>query len=424
MKQYRSSSRRVRSSGANIEGFFDRPRTATTMTTNSTASNQLKWIAPTADDNAKHQLLRTALRRLQGRVISSVYRSLEASIADVISTSTILEISDDASTADGASTTMTGHGSSDRRLRRKVDSLCQGLTELCIALSNSNSNDDHTAYLLQSPDVDRPTSHGSATRPQSRQGFDNDSPLKYLDERRARLGRFGSTSRAPSRISEAPEPSCAGETGDRKPPVTIHDSNTSRQIQSSLNDHETNPDVAALSFTRSGPRSNTGASLLSSGDANSSDRDLTIRAPSRAATEAGASTSTYLQRRQASKERSTKKSSRDYMDRSTPLPRSDSISPSLRKTLQAGNQSSASLVSGVSIVTAGGSKALQDRLERRRREMESKGGEANGIADKHWSVRRSGSDDVHVDDNGERRTRAASGGAVREKRPGSSGVRY
>lgn len=384
IKQYRSSSRRIRSSGTNLDEAIERPRTATTMTTNSSASNQMKRVTSgqhdggRSDDNAKHQLLRTALQRLRGQVDANVYCSLESSVADVISASTVLDIGDNVSMADNAST-VTGPGSSDRRLRRKVDSLCQSLTELCIALSDSN---DHNTTLIQSPtSIDRPLSHGSASRQR-----DSDSPVSYLDERRARLG---SSSRAPSRISEAPE-STAHTFDTSKPSHSIRQYTASRQPQPQIFSRRLSTTDDSLTYRNlSHTFSRTATSTVLSGsqsqDASSSDRDRTVRAPSRAATEIGGTTNTssaiatsfFLDRQQSRDlDRSDNNTSRAYVDYN-PLP--DTMLPVLRKSLATNhnNASNMSLNSEYSAATwagdgwarAAGSSLLQERLEKRRLEM-------------------------------------------------------
>ncbi|KAJ5289956.1 uncharacterized protein N7443_010209 [Penicillium atrosanguineum] len=124
-------------SGANQE----RPRTAaTTASAISTSPRHYrKASTPSADaDNAVqnpvHPLLQSALAKAKSVLTSEVYMALEATITDALNLSTMLGVS----TAPSGSVSVLngGYSSSERHARRKADSVCRGLTELCLALTD------------------------------------------------------------------------------------------------------------------------------------------------------------------------------------------------------------------------------------------------------------------------------------------------
>ncbi|OGM39826.1 LPXTG-motif cell wall anchor domain protein [Aspergillus bombycis] len=119
----------------------ERPRTATTTVTTvssspkrgrktSTSSPGSDSIPPT---NPVHPLLQSALSKAKTVLNKEVYTALEATATDAISLSTTLSTNKAPS---GSVSVVNGYGPSDRLSRRKADSVCRGLTELCLALSD------------------------------------------------------------------------------------------------------------------------------------------------------------------------------------------------------------------------------------------------------------------------------------------------
>ncbi|GAB1191324.1 hypothetical protein APSETT444_000496 [Aspergillus pseudonomiae] len=140
----------------------ERPRTATTTVTTvssspkrgrktSTSSPGSDSIPPT---NPVHPLLQSALSKAKTVLNKEVYTALEATATDAISLSTTLSINKAPS---GSVSVVNGYGSSDRLSRRKADSVCRGLTELCLALSDEQlrrqqaSSKPDEATLMQQP---------------------------------------------------------------------------------------------------------------------------------------------------------------------------------------------------------------------------------------------------------------------------------
>ncbi|KAL8692851.1 MAG: hypothetical protein Q9218_002201 [Villophora microphyllina] len=125
------------SSGAAITGSAnDRPRTATTaMTTASMSPNHSrnKNTSPEAstikstNKSDLHPLLRSALAKAKTLIEPKAYKALETTSSDAL---------DLAAIAQGSS--------HERQLRRKADSMCRSLTELCIALSEEKTSTEVT----------------------------------------------------------------------------------------------------------------------------------------------------------------------------------------------------------------------------------------------------------------------------------------
>lgn len=125
----------------------ERPPTATTTVTTMSASPKRvsgKEAAPpeasstTSSQREAQPILNAALSKTKGLLSTEVYKALESATADALALSSMMgtvgqpgPISSGASTIGGATGTVT-----DRQLRRKADSICRSLTELCIALAD------------------------------------------------------------------------------------------------------------------------------------------------------------------------------------------------------------------------------------------------------------------------------------------------
>ncbi|KAJ5239440.1 hypothetical protein N7468_004059 [Penicillium chermesinum] len=118
----------------------ERPRTAaTTMTAISTSPrHHRKASIPSAEtegvSNQVHPLLQSALAKAKTVLSSDVYAALEVTITDAIAMSTMLGVN----TAPSGTVSVVNGGlsSSERQARRKADSVCRSLTELCLALTD------------------------------------------------------------------------------------------------------------------------------------------------------------------------------------------------------------------------------------------------------------------------------------------------
>lgn len=118
----------------------ERPRTAaTTATTLSSSPNHRRQTSsPSADShvvtvNQVYPILQSALGKTRSAVSNEVYKALEATVNDTTTLSTMLG---SGSVPSSSASMANGYGPPDRQSRRKVDSVCRGLTELCLALSD------------------------------------------------------------------------------------------------------------------------------------------------------------------------------------------------------------------------------------------------------------------------------------------------
>ncbi|KAL9103450.1 MAG: hypothetical protein Q9163_001513 [Psora crenata] len=119
--------------------YGDRPVTATTTVTTMSSSpkrRQRASASPEASTIQKdpvadlHPLLHSALAKTKSKIDPNLYKPLEATASDALS----LAAMTGSKSSQGAANTPNG-SITDRQLRRKVDSMCRSLTELCIALA-------------------------------------------------------------------------------------------------------------------------------------------------------------------------------------------------------------------------------------------------------------------------------------------------
>lgn len=320
IERYRSSGRRVTSSGAVLEDAGDRPRTATTMTTNSTsshpahASRRLASSRVDSAGNKTHELLRTALSKARDRIDPNVYKSLESCASDAIAASSTLGKPGETSIPNSPISPVPSRTPTDKKVARHVDSLCRSLTELCIALMQ-DGNPSGTR-LVESRQTERPVSRASVL-PREGLGASN-----YLEERRVRLERIGSASRPTSSLSRH----------------TLRQDDapmTSLAVRQSLGRQRSRPRRLSINADSEDPHSTVRTNTMLS-QVDSEDQDSTVRAPSM-----------EMAPSQVSPRRNRQKFSRDYIDQS-PLP--DVLSPTLRQSLKT-NQSHASLHSAYTTMT-------------------------------------------------------------------------
>ncbi|KAL8853457.1 MAG: hypothetical protein Q9221_001774 [Calogaya cf. arnoldii] len=144
------------SSGAAIAGVAnDRPRTATTTMTTASSSPKDKMprnVSPEAstvkgtDTSSLHPLLHSALAKAKPLIDPKAYRALEATASDALTLAAM-----NGTTKSTGPKTLAQDTSrfNDRQVRRKADSMCRGLTELCIALSEEKTSTGSPTYNAQ-----------------------------------------------------------------------------------------------------------------------------------------------------------------------------------------------------------------------------------------------------------------------------------
>lgn len=136
------------SSAAMSNNFRERPPTATTtMTTNSLSPKRrhMKSVSPQASTVKApevanvHLLLHAALEKTKSAIDENLYKALEATASDAL---VLAAMAGNASAQGVSPSTASIAGTSsgiDRQLRRKADSMCRSLTELCIALAEEKA---------------------------------------------------------------------------------------------------------------------------------------------------------------------------------------------------------------------------------------------------------------------------------------------
>ncbi|KAJ5184985.1 hypothetical protein N7491_007147 [Penicillium cf. griseofulvum] len=126
------------SSAAMYTPTNERPRTANTaVTTLSSSPKQRRKTSVSPADterSAVHPILQSALAKAKTVLSGDVYTSLEATITDALNLSTALGVN----TAPSGTVSVVngGYTSPERHARRKADSVCRSLTELCLALTD------------------------------------------------------------------------------------------------------------------------------------------------------------------------------------------------------------------------------------------------------------------------------------------------
>ncbi|MCJ1387690.1 hypothetical protein MMC18_000533 [Xylographa bjoerkii] len=203
LKKLELTAKMPASSGAAIVTTTgERPRTATTtVTTMSPSPNHGRDMSTSPGtsvpggpvDSGTHPLLHSALAKTKSTVNPQVYRTLEATAMDALTL---------AKMASNGASGVSGSGM-DRQLKRKADSMCRSMTELCIALADDRTEVDVPTTIV------RPGSR-DATSARFQRGTSTESP-KY--ERGASQDpEESSTSRVLSRL-EARRTSVLGLQG-------------------------------------------------------------------------------------------------------------------------------------------------------------------------------------------------------------------
>ncbi|KAL2022312.1 hypothetical protein VTK56DRAFT_5710 [Thermocarpiscus australiensis] len=175
-------------SGAAVSKTSDeRPPTATTNATTVSASPKRgAGTGPAqADANSKASLSRetqplllSALSKTKGLVSSEVFSAIESAATDALALSSMIGPPGQPGPISSAASTIGYNGGvTDRQLRRKADSICRSLTELCIALADETGQRKqslptvvtpaatHEKEVSGSPTSTKPTAATSQRRP-------------------------------------------------------------------------------------------------------------------------------------------------------------------------------------------------------------------------------------------------------------------
>ncbi|KAL7912956.1 LPXTG-motif cell wall anchor domain protein [Trichoderma velutinum] len=133
------------SAAALIKASEERPPTATTTVTTmslspkkSAAGQQTDAGSSTSSQREAHSNLHSALTKIKTILSPEVYRALETAANDALALSSMMGTPGQPGPISGSASVVGGGGGgpaiTDRQLRRRTDSVCRSLTELCIAL--------------------------------------------------------------------------------------------------------------------------------------------------------------------------------------------------------------------------------------------------------------------------------------------------
>lgn len=222
----------------------ERPRTATTAPTTINSSpkrdKQEKKAGPAATPAEVasadysvggpsvtniHPLLHSALAKAKPLLNPNLYRTLEATASDALQLAAMTGGAGPQGTAFSAASIINGATVSDRHVRRKADTMCRNLTDLCLALCDGKLDSNSTAAspvtsstpLRNSPSVRHARSSlgpNEGVRATSR-------PMSRLEVRRTSILGTGSSfgaSPSPNRESEDVSASDAEHTPSHAPP--------------------------------------------------------------------------------------------------------------------------------------------------------------------------------------------------------------
>ncbi|KAL4921022.1 hypothetical protein BDW62DRAFT_175775, partial [Aspergillus aurantiobrunneus] len=199
----------------------ERPRTATTTVTTMSSSPRHRRTSVSGESDTVtvpspvHPLLQSALVKAKSVVKNDVYTALEATAADATALSHLLGTG---KTPSGSVSIVNGYGSAERQSRRKADSVCRSLTELCLALSDEShvkqqsSTGDSTFRVSQSNNTDEGTvtpttmsyrkSISQEPEESARRLSGGSRTTSRLEARRASLANHGDHYPSPDNLSQ------------------------------------------------------------------------------------------------------------------------------------------------------------------------------------------------------------------------------
>ena len=270
--------------GAAISGeLSERPRTATTAPTtiDSSPKQERKPVSepkPAHVENTVggpkvvsiHPLLHSALAKAKLLLNPTLYRSLEATASDALQLAALTGSAGPQGTTFSAASIINGVTVSDRHVRRKADTMCRNLTDLCLALCEGKHETPSAAaspIILQSVRSSSTVRHArSSTGLGDGVSRASTRPVSRLEARRTSILGIGSTGSIGGSPRESTEDVSASE-------------------QESTPSHLQNPPNHLRRVSRANSR------LLSARmpryDEVSGDEDPTTRPPSRAMTDIG-----------------------------------------------------------------------------------------------------------------------------------------
>ncbi|KEY74174.1 hypothetical protein S7711_00334 [Stachybotrys chartarum IBT 7711] len=302
-------------SGAAVSRLSDeRPPTATTTVTTMSSSpkrslagaaQSTEVASTTSSQREGHPLLNSALAKSKPFLNPEVFRALEAAASEALALSSLMGTpGQPGPISSGASTIGTATNVTDRQLRRKADSVCRSLTELCVALGEEvikptaaapppTTNPQPQAEAPVTPTVPKPINTSTAQRRLSTAGeadlakaLTSPRAVSKFEERRHNLLNGNTLPSPRSAItSSTPLPSVE-VTPNRRSSLMV-----ARSRRAGTEEPDDGRKSTILRTRRAGteePDEGRRTSLLirgRRGTADGEDEELRFRAPSRTATE-------------------------------------------------------------------------------------------------------------------------------------------
>lgn len=316
-------------SGAAVSRLSDdRPATATTTVTtmssspkrSGAAATQNTETSTTSSQKEAYPILHSALSKSKPFLHQDIFRALEAAANDAMALASMMGQPGQPGPISSAASAIGGPGTpvSDRQLRRKADSVCRSLTELCVALgedsahgrqtqpshaqkSSSGQSQGHHQVQhppsTQSDDPTTPTTHKAASGLQSRRpslsstqalSKPNTSPNRSMSKFEERRNTILNGSALPSPRAPGSTPATPGDpAANRRSSLIV--SRTRRAVTEEP-EESSGRKSSLLRTRRAGteePEESRPTTMLRShrGAGDEDDEEARLRAPSRAYTE-------------------------------------------------------------------------------------------------------------------------------------------
>ena len=182
------------SNAAMANSFSERPPTATTtMTTISTSPKRLQMETMPPEGSTvegqgtvtAHPILYSALAKIKPVINKNLFKALEATASDALTLAAMTGGTGSQGPSQISASTIGNSNAVDRQLRRKADSMCRSLTELCIALADDRSEAEASSI---------------ATRPSSRNAI---PPVQRSEANRQDMRSFRAASEDPEFTSSS-----------------------------------------------------------------------------------------------------------------------------------------------------------------------------------------------------------------------------
>lgn len=163
------------SGAGNSRSSEERPPTATTNATTMSASPKRGSggttvnhgeTASNASSRETQPILLSALSKTKGLISAEVFNAIESAANDALALTSMIGAAGQPGPISSGASVVGGYGSgvTDRQLRRKADSICRSLTELCIALTDEANQSKPAQPAAPSRETEKAITPTTATK--------------------------------------------------------------------------------------------------------------------------------------------------------------------------------------------------------------------------------------------------------------------